>query len=146
MAVVGFNFTKMHIERKGDARGKINIKNNVTITDVSKTDLSLGKAKQKGLKVSFEFKSEYNPNVAEIIFEGNILDMEDEKAVEDLKKGWDKDKKLPNSIMEPLVNAILMRCNVQSLVMSKELNLPPPIPLPKVSSSNVTTSTKKSNK
>lgn len=146
MAVVGFNFTKMHIERKGDARGKISIKNNVAITDVSTTDMSLGKAKQKGLKISFEFKSFYEPELAEILFEGNILDMQDEKKVDELQKGWDKDKKLPDNLMEPLVNSILNRCNVQSLLMSKELNLPPPIPMPKVSSQNVTTSTKKSKK
>ena len=142
MAVVGFGFTKMLIERKRDVKGKINIKNNVAIKEVSSIDMSLGKIKQKGLKVEFEFKSVYEPDIAQILFEGNVLDVSDEKSVEDLLKGWKKDKKLPNQFMEPIINSILNRCNIQALIFSKELNLPPPIPMPKVSS-NVTTGAKK---
>ncbi|MBU0535696.1 MAG: hypothetical protein KKE20_01930 [Nanoarchaeota archaeon] len=132
MAIVGFGFTKMLIEKKGDIKGKININNNVSITNVEETNFSFGSAKQKGLKVLFEFKSQYQPDIAEILFEGNVLDLEDEKSVDDLLKGWKKDKKLPPKVMEPIINSILMKCNIQALIMSKELNLPPPIPLPKV--------------
>jgi len=31
-----------------------------------------------------------------------------------------------------VINSILGRCNIQALIMSKELNMPPPIPMPKV--------------
>ncbi|MBD3313743.1 hypothetical protein GF345_04845 [Candidatus Woesearchaeota archaeon] len=132
MAIVGFGFTKMLIQRKSEVKGKVNINNNVSIQDVEETDLSLGTAKQKGLKIFFEFKSEYQPDIAEILFEGHVLDVEDPKELAEITKGWKKDKKLPKTIMEPVVNSVLMKCNIQALIMSKELNLPPPIPLPKV--------------
>ena len=133
MAIVGFGFTRMSVERKGDIKGKIQINNHVSIKEVDTIDLSLGKAKQKGLKVDFEFKSMYEPKVAEIVFEGNVLDIEEEKTVDEVIKGWKKNKKLPDNIMDPIINSILSKCNVQALIMSRDINLPPPIPLPKVS-------------
>ena len=34
--------------------------------------------------------------------------------------------------MTTLLNALLAKCNVQALILSQDVNLPPPIPLPKV--------------
>ena len=50
MAIVGFNFTKMNVEKNKAVEGKININNNVSIKDVEENELSLGKSKQKGVK------------------------------------------------------------------------------------------------
>ncbi|PIN86641.1 hypothetical protein COV19_03960 [Candidatus Woesearchaeota archaeon CG10_big_fil_rev_8_21_14_0_10_44_13] len=132
MAMVGFNFTKISAERKAIPRGKLGVKNNVSIKEVEKTDLFLGSLKQNGLKILFEFRSIYEPKIGEILLEGEILDMEDEKIIEDVLKGWKKSKKLPDGLMNMVINSILGRCNIQALIMSKELNMPPPIPMPKV--------------
>lgn len=132
MAIVGFSFTKISAERKEIPRGKLGIKNNVSVKDVAKTELFLGSMKQNGLKIIFEFKSVYEPKIGEIVLEGEILDMEDEKIVEDVLKGWKKNKKLPDGLMNMVVNSLLNKCNIQALIMSKELNMPPPIPLPRV--------------
>jgi len=43
-----------------------------------------------------------------------------------------KDKKLPKEIMAGLLNTKLTKCNIQALILSQEINLPAPIPLPKV--------------
>src|SRR3989344_7386988 len=132
MAIVGFNFTKISAERKIAPKGKIGIKNNVSVQEVEKTDLFLGSMKQNGLKIIFEYRSIYEPKIGEILLEGEILDLEDEKIIDDILKGWKKNKKLPDGLMTLIVNSILGKCNIQALIMSKELNLPPPIPLPKV--------------
>lgn len=132
MAIVGFNFTKISAEKKAVPKGKIGIKNNVSIKDVEKTDLFLGSAKQAGIKIKYEFKSIYEPKMGEIVLQGEILDLEDEKIIQDVLKGWKKNKKLPEGLMSMVVNSILNRCNIQALIMSKELAMPPPIPLPRV--------------
>ena len=42
-------------------------------------------------------------------------------------------QKLPRVAISPiLLNSILNKCNVQALILSQDINLPPPIPLPKV--------------
>lgn len=132
MAIVGFNFTKISAERKSAPKGKIGVKNNISIKEVEKTDLFLGSTKQPGLKIIFEFASIYEPKIGEIALQGEILDIEDEKIVNDVLKGWKSSKKLPDSLMSMVVNSMLTRCNIQALIMSKELMLPPPIPLPKM--------------
>jgi len=133
MAIVGFDFTKLLVERKAPIKGKVNIKNNVSITKVEKATLSLGASKQAGLKFSFEFTAVYEPNLGKILIEGEVLDLQnDEKAVDQAVEDWKKDKKVKQEVMTPLLNSVLSKCNVQALLLSREINLPSPIPLPKV--------------
>jgi hypothetical protein len=132
MTVVGFNFTKISSERMQIAKGKINIKNNITITNVDKTDLAFGSSTEAGLLFNFEFKSSYEPNVGEIIMLGDVLYLTDSKKVKEVLDQWKKDKKIPNEIWSDVLNNALSKCNIQALLLSRDINLPPPIPLPKV--------------
>ncbi len=132
MAIVGFSFTKMTVERKSFVKGKINIANNISVKDVSETELSLGKGKEPALKMVFEFSSKYNPDIGEINIIGELLDLEEEKKSKDIVKEWKKTKKLPSDLMNPILNHILNKCNIQALILSRDLNLPPPIPMPRI--------------
>ena len=131
--IVGFGFTKLSAERNEAAKGKIDINNNVTIKDVKEDDFSFGKDKQQNvLKFIFEFTSKYEPNIGTILFEGELLYLEEPKKTKEILNGWKKDKKVPKELMAGLLNTILTKCNVQALILSQEINLPPPIPMPKV--------------
>ena len=130
--IVGFGFTKLSAERNEAAKGKIDINNNVTIKNVEESDLSLGKDKQNVLRFIFEFTSKYEPSIGTILFEGELLYMEDPKTVKEILSSWKKDKKLSKELMAGLLNTILTKCNIQALILSQEINLPSPIPLPKV--------------
>jgi len=132
MPIIGFNFTKINVERKEGAAGKVSIKNNVTIKDVEETNLAFGKEKQNALKILFEFASKYEPKIGSILIEGNLMFMGESKKVKEILNGWSKDKKIPKDAMSAILNNILTRCNIQALILSQDVNLPPPIPLPKV--------------
>lgn len=132
MTIVGFNFTKIHVERKKPAKGKINIKNNISIKKVEEADLSLGKSKQSGLKFIFEFVSLYDPKIGDITLAGEVLYLMPEKQVKEVLKGWKKDKKVPKDLTAAVLNTVLQKCNIQALMLARDINLPPPIPLPKV--------------
>ncbi|HLC50192.1 MAG TPA: hypothetical protein VJI97_02085 [Candidatus Nanoarchaeia archaeon] len=130
--IVGFSFTKITAEKNESAKGKIDINNNVSIKDVVEDNLSLGKEKQTALKFSFEFVSKYEPNLGKIAIEGNLLYMTDAKKAKEILASWKKDKKVAQEIMAGLLNTVLTKCNIQALILSQDVNLPPPIPLPKV--------------
>ena len=130
--IVGFGFTKLSAERKEAAKGKIDINNNVTIKNIEPADLSLGKNDQNVIRFIFEFTSKYEPSIGTILFEGELLYMEDSKKIKEILDSWKKDKAIPKEIMAGLLNTILTKCNVQALILSQEVNLPPPIPMPKV--------------
>jgi hypothetical protein len=132
MTIVSFNFTKIEAEKKEGAKGKVNIKNNVTIDKVEEKDLSLGNQKQKVLSFTFEFTSKYEPSYGSIALTGNVLFMEDAKKVKEILDNWKKDKKLPKEVTTKILNVVLNKSNVQALILSEHVNLPPPIPLPRV--------------
>jgi hypothetical protein len=132
MTVVGFNFTKINVERKQVPRGKIGIKNNINIKDITETDLSLGKSKETGLIFKFEFKSVYEPDVADITFTGEILYLTEAKKIKEVLDRWKKEKKVDGAVLGEVLNSALTKCNIQALILSQELNLPSPIPMPKI--------------
>ena len=134
--IVGFGFTKLNAEKGENVKGKIDINNNVSIKDVKEDSFSLGREKQNVLKFIFEFTSKYEPSVGSILFEGEILFMEDQKKVKEILSSWKKDKTIQKELMAGLLNTILAKCNVQALILSQQVNLPPPIPMPKVQMAN----------
>ena len=132
MAIVGFNFEKIVAEKNEQVSGRINISNNVSVKNVEKTDLSLGKASQKGLKFEFVFTSSYEPKIGSIVLQGNVIFVDEEKKINEILSTWKKNKRVPNDIMRSLMNTILNKCNIEALILSRDINLPAPVPLPKV--------------
>ena len=132
MAIVGFNFTRMEVERNEKTSGKISIKNNVTIKDIEEINIAGGKDKQNALKFMFEFSSLYEPKAGKIILNGNLLFMSVAKKMDEVMSSWKKDKKIPKEVTVQLFNSILTRCNIQALILSQQAGLPPPIRMPTV--------------
>lgn len=132
MTIVGFDFTKIEAEKKGQLKGKININNNVTIKKVESQDLNLGTEKREALKFVYEFAAKYEPDAGQINLTGNVVYMDDSKKIKEILDGWKKDKKIPKEISKDVLNTVLTKCNVQALILSQTINLPPPIPMPKI--------------
>ena len=140
MTVVGLQINKILVEKFAPVKGKVSVNNNVAVKDVEKTDLTFGTSKQDALQFTYEFKAAYEPKIANMIFEGTVLYFDTPEKVEEINKGWKKDKTVPPEVMSGILNAILTRCNIEALLLSREVNLPPPIPMPRV---NVKTPDKK---
>jgi hypothetical protein len=136
MTVVGLQLNRIVVEKLKPVSGKMSVNNNVAVKDVEKTELTFGAAKQNALNFTFEFTAAYEPKIASITLQGNVTYFEKPDRIEELHKGWKKDKKIPPEVMTPILNSILTKCNVEALLLSREINLPPPIPLPKVKINN----------
>ncbi len=132
MTVVGLQLNKIIVEKTSPVKGKVSVNNNVAVKDVEKTDLTFGASKQDALKFTFEFKASYEPKIATITLEGTVTYFDKPATIEEINKGWKKDKKVPPEVMTPILNSILTKCNVEALLLSREVNLPPPIPMPRV--------------
>lgn len=132
MAIIGFNFTKILVEKKAPLKGNVDIKNNVGVKNVETYDLNIGASKQKALKFIFEFTSDYTPQIGTIQFSGDLIYMNEPAKQDEILKGWKKNKEVPSDVLPEVLNSILSRCNVEAVMLSRDVNLPPPIPLPKV--------------
>jgi len=131
--IIGFNFTKISVEKKPKvAAGKINISNNISITNIEEKELAFGRTKQKSLIFTFKFSSKYEPAIGEIELLGNITFVADPAKVTEIINSWKKDKKIPKEVMTEIINTALNKANIQALILSRDINLPPPIPLPKI--------------
>jgi hypothetical protein len=131
MTIIGFDFTKMHIERRKVIKGKMNISNNVLVRNVEDVKMSFGPGKV-GLKFGFQFTTKYEPDVGDILIEGEILYLATEEEAKTIIAGWKKDKKIAKDVRLPLLNHVLAKSTIQAVILSKEMALPPPIILPHV--------------
>ncbi len=132
MTIVGFNFTNIKAEKKANVSGKININNNVAIKNLEKIKLPLGSNAQDALKFTFNFLAKYEPNAGEIELTGELIYLDSEKRVGEIEKRWAKEKKIENTLMTELLNHVLSRANIEAILLSREINLPPCIPMPRV--------------
>lgn len=132
MPVVGMQFSKIVVEKFAPVKGKVQVNNNVALKDVEKTDMIMGPSKQGAIKFHFEFTAKYEPKIADITLIGFITFFEKPETVKEIVDGWKKDKKIPKETMSNILNTVLARCNVEAMLLSREVNLPPPIPLPKI--------------
>ncbi|MEK6938796.1 MAG: hypothetical protein AABX04_07180 [Nanoarchaeota archaeon] len=134
MTIVKINIHKMNAERNLEsAGGQIKINNNVSIKNVE--DLAFEVEGKTGLKFTFSFICNYEPDLGKIEVEGQILFVDVKSKIDEVKKGWEKDKRIPMDVMEQVINAALHKGNIQAIKVSEEVNLPSPLPLPKVRTS-----------
>ena len=132
MGIISFGFTKIDAEKKGVAKGGGNVNSNVQIKDVKDSDISFGSKKESGIKIDFEYSAKFNQNIGHVILEGSIIFMDDIKKIKEIKDSFKKSKKLPDKVMGVVLNTILARSNIEALLISRELNLPPTMPMPRV--------------
>ena len=132
MALIGFHFKKMMAEKKNAIKGKVNVNTNITVTQVKEAKVNMGKSKQAGIEFTFSYKTKYLPEVAEIDLEGAVVFIGSEDKVKETLKMWDKDKKRPPDVVEEVHNFLLAKCNVQALVLGKDMGLPPHVRMPQV--------------
>ena len=132
MAIVSFSFTKLLAEKKESKNEKISINNNVSIVNVEEHVLPIGAQRQDALKISFLFTTQYDPNFGTIELHGNLIYLGDAKQLQEVLANWNKNKKLSADMMKDVLTSVLSKCNIQALVMSRDVQLPPPVPLPRV--------------
>jgi len=131
MTIVKINLHKVNAERNLLSKGgQVRINNNVALKDIE--DLNFSVDGKKGLKFTFTFNCNYEPDLGKIEVAGQVLYVDTEAKIEEVKKSWDKDKKVPLDVMEEIINASLHKGNIQAIKISEDVSLPSPLPLPKV--------------
>lgn len=80
------------------------------------------------LDFNFIFSVNYNPAIASLHIKGSAKVSGDEKELGEIRKGFEEKKNLPPMILQTISNIGFL----EGIVMSRSLNIPPPIPLPSV--------------
>tara|TARA_Y100000310_G_scaffold311244_1_gene357354 strand:- start:519 stop:929 length:411 start_codon:yes stop_codon:yes gene_type:complete len=133
MPIIGFNFDKIQAEKTNKHQGNVNIKNNVSVTDIQPDKVALSTSEDV-LKFIFEYNINYEPNVGSINLNGHVLFLENKKKVKDILSSWKKEKKIPSPIMQAIINHVLAKCTIKALNLENDVGFPPHINMPKVKS------------
>ena len=131
MAIISFTFDKMQVERLNPLETPLKVEFNMRVLDVKEEDVAVGAGrKEKVLRFFFEFKVDYTPKQAYILLEGNLVYFDEKEDADKVVKEWKKNKKLSAEVSQQVMNNILIRSNVKSLLLGQEIGLPPHIVLP----------------
>jgi len=131
MKLLGFNFTKISVEKISDKTENLKINSNIDISEIKEVKQSMLKSKETILSVNFSYEVNYNPDYAKVSLGGNFLVSLEPKTAKKVLKEW-KDKKMPEEFKVPLFNLILKKANVKALELEEDLKLPLHMPMPKV--------------
>lgn len=130
MPIVGFTFTKLGVEKKPLVSKQVNVTNDLKLVSVeSAKRADHGNAELGRFNFSFEVK--YG-EIGSIDLAGYILYSDDPKKLKVIIETWQKDKMIPAILLQQILNAILVKCNVKALELAQDVGLPPHFDLPKL--------------
>ena len=136
MAVIGFNFNKFDCERKKAPKGGIEINHSLKVDNIEKTSIDVGGSKKEVLRVDFSFDILYGEGAGKISIAGDVLYTDTPEIIDETVKMWESDQKLTTQISEQVHKFIYNKAIIKALDLSDSLNLPAPVPLPKVKVGN----------
>ncbi|MEM4703193.1 MAG: hypothetical protein QXP53_01785 [Candidatus Pacearchaeota archaeon] len=129
MVIVGFSLKKILAEKFEPIKGKLKVDVKMSIRDITKEEIKVGA--QEAIKISFSFSILYDPKIADLILEGELIFVDDPKKIKKILDSW-KEKKVDEEIRVNVFNFLMNRCNIKALAIEEELNLPFHLPLPRV--------------
>lgn len=129
MRIIGFNLSKILIERKEKIESRLEINQNINIKDIISEDIPI--SKDEVLKITFSFLINYSGDFAKLEFEGDIIIVPEKNELKTFLKSW-KDKIIPEDLRAPLFNFIMAKCNIKALSLEDDLSLPYHIQLPRI--------------
>lgn len=131
MNILNITFNGINAEKKGVPKGSISVSNNIKIMGVEEVKMGLDKTK-KALKFSFSYKTNYAPDIATIELKGDLLGLVAEEEAKKILDKWEKSKSLEKENAKSVINNVMNKCTVEVILLSRELGLPSPIPMPSV--------------
>ena len=99
------------------------------------TNLNVVGINEKGedmLELPFVFSINYTPAVAQISLKGKSHVMGSKDELEQVRSTYKEKKPPPPAIVQSISNVVFL----ESVIVCRTLNIPPPIPLPKIPSVN----------
>jgi len=124
MPIKGIDLTSIDARRfakKGERMVNVRIDNNSTVTLISEVN-------EKEVNVDFRYTASYG-SLGLIKIEGTIVYEGDASSI---ANKWGQSGNMPDEIASEIHTAIMRTCVPEAVLISRDLKLPPPMPLPQV--------------
>jgi hypothetical protein len=136
MRLIGFNFTKISVERLKDITENLKFNTKIDISSIEPIHSNDFKVKDEPLKINFVYSVFYEPEFAKIELAGSIILSVEAKIAKEVLKGW-KDKQLTEDFRISMFNIILRKANIKALELEEEVGLPTHLPLPSLNKNSL---------
>ena len=90
--------------------------------------VGMEKKPDESLDVPFVLSIIYNPSIAQLSLKGNAYVIGDKSEVDQVLKDYEQKKPPTPMVMQSISNVVF----IESVLISRTLNIPPPIPLPQI--------------
>jgi hypothetical protein len=124
MIRVNVSISSVSADRFWDSRKPIppiQISTNLNLVGVEKKS-------EDSVEVPFVLTINYNPSIAQISLKGKAYVVGDKSEIEKVYKEYEEKKPPPPIIVQSISNVAF----IESVLISRTLNIPPPIPLPQI--------------
>jgi hypothetical protein len=91
--------------------------------------VGMEKKQDESLEVPFVLSIVYNPSIAQMSLKGNAYVVGEKDEIDKILKDYEQKKPPTTIIMQSISNVVF----IESVLISRTLNVPPPIPLPQIS-------------
>lgn len=128
--IVGFSIRTLNAERKSAGQGETGINYHSDITDVEEAEVPA--FDDPLARISFELTITYtvdDEDAADIEFEGTVLWQKD---ADEVLAAWEEEDGLPEGVASTVTNHIFRKCLTQAVPIADALDLPSPVPMPRV--------------
>lgn len=129
MKIISFNFTRIHVEKLSDNLKDLKINTGIDISGINAIKSDFLNLKDDLLAVSFIYTINYEKDIANLDFKGNLVLSVEPPISKEVLKEW-KEKKIPEEFRLSLFNIILKKSSLKAIQFEEEFNLPLHIPLP----------------
>ncbi|NJE85701.1 hypothetical protein E3E23_07675 [Thermococcus sp. CX2] len=135
MPVLGFNITKIEMEKKTIVvpSGRIEVRLSPKVKEMRLGEIRTPTGKMNGIEILFRYEIDYNPKVAQGAIEGIILYVPPQKdKMDEILNLWEDEKKIDPVTFAEVVNFITKEVSPMIMLLAKEMRLPYHVPLPRV--------------
>ena len=130
MRVIGFNFTKISVERLKSSVENLKISTSMDIPELKQIDSNILKIKEDVLEAKFKYVVNYDPGFAKVDIEGTIILALDSKMAKEALSQWKKKTPGPEDLKIFLYNVVIKKATPKALDLEDGLNLPLHMALP----------------
>jgi hypothetical protein len=90
--------------------------------------VGMEKKQDESLEVPFVLSITFNPSIAQMNIKGNAYVTGEKNEIEKTLKDYEQKKPPPQMIIQSVSNVVF----IESVLISRILNIPPPVPLPQI--------------
>ncbi len=131
MKIIGFNFTKINVEKFSQKAKDLKVNTKIDVSDIDSVNSDIFKGDEGILGVKFTHIINYDPDFAKIEFAGSVIVSLNSKKAKEVLKQW-KDKTMPDDFKVFIFNFILRKSSLKALQLEEEVNLPLHIKFPQL--------------